>query len=449
MKWPRLQISLPSGKQREILLWIAIPLLSFLAFWFWRSNQWTGGDSAQWEREIAWGRWLLKRQMFSFAVMQLAFQITHGLWGWSARMAMGFVSCLAGAFSMVILWRMFRERSHACLSIAVVATAGFTTLFYGHMETYAQPVAALLFHLLAVQRTIEDRWRPWTIVATFGLVMAFHLVILFALPALAIVVAHQVRRRKSGRREYIYLGLAAIPSFVLWIAITRWGYGFGELVGPHFIHPLSDLLRRPWLVFTANRVPEKTMFMVWNGGLASVVAVWVFLRSLAPSRRDVMTLHLLAYFLCFLGFTLVWSPEAGYKDFDLFCFPWVIACVTVAHHIGALPARAVLAGFILGTNFYLWLTRPVLFSEIGHRGYGTIILESNVPLDTRIVLLDESFYVLPVNKYIPEGTHRVETWKPKERKITRIINVRPGETYWLRLEESGLYLEKTGSREKQ
>ena len=28
------------------------------------------------------------------------------------------------------------------ISFLVVATAGFTTLFYGHIETYAQPVAA-------------------------------------------------------------------------------------------------------------------------------------------------------------------------------------------------------------------------------------------------------------------------------------------------------------------
>lgn len=429
--------------KRECLVGILILVLGFLWFWFWRSNQWTGGDSEQWEREIDFGRWFRKRQMCSFAMMQLVHTIGRGLWGWSARLAINCTSCMAGAVSILVLWRMYYRRSDALWPILIVATGGFTALFYGHIETYAQPVAALLFHLLAIQRTIENRWRPWTVVATFGLGMAFHLVFLFALPAAVLIALWETQRRGSGCRGYLSLVYAALPAVLLWYAITRMDLGHGELVGPCLIHPPSELIRRPWLVFTHATVPLKFKFMLWNGGLASCLAVWVFLHSRWQYRKDRMMLYLLAYFICFLVFAAVWTPGAGDRDFDLFCFPWVIAYVAVSRRIMDLPARELWFGLVLGINVILWLMRPVVFSDIGHRGHGTIVLESTLPsTEHNLILLDERLRLHPINKYIPRGPHEVTLRRARKEAMRRIVFIEPGDTYYLRLDETGLHCTK-------
>jgi hypothetical protein len=348
-------VSLPKDRRREFWWWLAIGLLSFLWFWFWRSNVLSGGDSEQWEREIGAGVWLRKRQMLSFATLQLAYRLGRVLFEASPHRAISFVSCLAGALAVLVLWRMFRGRPHTSVAILVTATAGFATLFYGHVETYAQPVAALLFHLLTLQRVTEGRWRPWTAVATFGLALAFHLVALFALPALALFLICELRRPAVSRRDWRNVLLAAIPAGLFWLAITRRHYGGGELVGPHFIQPLGELIRHPWYVFTRNTAAEKWLFVIWNGGVTPFFALWIFARAIRPRRqgkkRDPLTLTLLAYFVCFLGFFAVWNPDAQTRDFDLFCFPWVIASVAVSRRVMELPARAVWVGLILGVNF--------------------------------------------------------------------------------------------------
>ena len=424
------------GRSREFWLWILIPVVSFAWFWFWRSSQWSGGDSEQWEREINNGVWWRKRQMFSFGCMQLAFQITNWLWGWTALMAINAVSCLSGSLTLLCVWRLFRGRPYAGWSFALVATAGFTTLFYGHIETYAQPVAALFLHLLALERTIAGKWRPWTLVLTWCLMMAFHLAAIFLLPAFVCIVLIEVRRQKLGLPEIREVIKAFIPgALFLYAVYGPLDWGGGELVGPHFICPLDKLLTHPWVIFTDEHLGVKFWFLVWNGGVAGLLVFWVFARELFPGRRDRFTLCLLAYFLCFMGFYAIWHPEAGELDFDLFCFPWVIAVVAVARHVMMLRGRGFWVGLILGVNLYLWSTRPLVCANIGHRGTGTILFERlGIPKE-RLVLLDERIRLRPVNRYVMEGMHQVSGYFGLKR-VNRIINMRPGET-WLVREKDG------------
>ena len=425
--------------QSAIYLWLLLPLLAFAWFWAWRAGMITGGDSDQWEREINQGYWFRRRQMFSFAAMQLAFTLGRAWAGWSSRRAIQFVSCLAGALAMLALARLVRGRPRPALAFSIVATAGFTTIFYGHIETYAQPVVALLLHLLAIRNVLQRRWPPWTVAATFCLVLFFHLVILFALPATLGVLALEIRRRGAGRRAWLPVAAAALPGAAFWWAITSRHWGAGELVGPHFIALLPDLARHPWIIFTHANVPTKLRFLFWDGGFTALVAFGVFARALWRPRRDPFLFYLALYFVCFLGFTAVWNPDAVERDFDLFCFPWVIAAVGVAWSAHRLPWRPVLLGLIFGVNAYLFLTRTVSFADLPQRGAGTILFESAIPTDALMIRMDDEFALYPVNRAVPSGVHPV-TVKGRGRILRRWVNLRPGETVRLYLDASGLHI---------
>lgn len=416
------------AERRKLLLWIIVPLAAFLWFWFWRAHLWTGGDSEQWEREIHNGVWFRKRQMLSFAMMQLTFQATGRLLGWSSHLAINLVSCLSGAAAMLVCWRYFDERRDGWWSFAIMASAGFTTVFYGHIETYAQPAAILLLHLLAVRRYYQKRWPLWTVFATFSLGLWFHLVILCAFPVLLFLFFQAFRQGSLCGREIGRVVVAAAPAGLIWPVINSPFIGTGEIVGPHFIAPFRELLCHPWIVFGHHHLLTKWRFFVWNGGIAGGLALLVFAFSLLPGRQAPYVRLLFLYFLCFIVFTLVWNPDAGIQDFDLFCFPWVIACLAFADGVMRLPGRSLWVGLALGFNLLLFLIRPVVFADLGNRHYGVLELAISSDDPNYQFLLDERISPSSRNKFIPVGPHLLRAL-PDRGNWRRVVNVKRGECY--------------------
>lgn len=360
---------------------------------------------------------------------------------------------------MLIAWRLTRGQRRAPLAFALFATGGFTTIFYGHIETYAQPVALLLLHLLAVHRTARRRWPPWTVAATFSLVMAFHLVIIFALPAVLAVLYLEVGRscrewpkpessqlpyhRKkplSARAAWLSVFLAFLPGVILWYVVSLGLLGEGELIGPHFSVPPAELPSRPWILFTQPALPFKLRFAWWNGGAAAFAAVWLFARTLARPRRDPYLFYLFLYFICFIGFTLLWNPDASDRDFDLFCFPWVVACLAVARGWRRLPWRPVAVALILAVNAWLFVTRTVAFADLQHRGSGAIIFTSVYPFPDLLVRMDNGIQLYPVNRHVPAGSHEILV-REGQRLLRTTIDLRDGQTCRLRLDAAGLSME--------
>lgn len=424
-----------SPRARSILPWIAIPAISFAWFWFFRSQEYSGGDSEQYTREVSQGLWFRKRQMLSFALLRLAYIATHAAWGWTAELAFSLVSCLAGAAAMLIVWRMFAGRRNAAVSFVVVASGGFAAIFHGHIETYALPLAALFLHLLAVQRSSENRWPIWTLPATFLLAMLLHLVALFALPALAAVTALEIRRRGIGARDLAVSGACALGGIAFWIALQWAKIGHGELEGGGLIHPMSSLAMRPWLVFSQDEFVRAKAGFVWvNAGMTFALMPWVY----AARVNDRATRHELLYFLCFVNFFLVWSPFAGERDWDLFSFPWAVGTVTLARWLLELRARAMWLGLALGSNFFLWIARPFHFAHLGERDHGTIVFENRSGQEILRALIDDRVPLERENRYLPAGGHSVTLLVRGGKPIRRIVRIEPGRTYEMSLEEDGV-----------
>lgn len=414
---------------------------AFAWFWFWRSNGYTGGDSGQWDRTIFEGWWLQRRQMLSFVTMQATFQVMHALLGWTSRMAIALDSCVSGALAVVLLWRMFRDRGGWGWGLAVAATAGFTLIYYGHIETYAMSVTAMLFHLLAVQRTLEGRWPPWTLAATFTLMLLFHLIAIFMLPAALTIAAIEIRKRPPEARGWGKLLLALSPVTLVWLIgfSGMANFAFDEAVSKEFfVAPPLELIKAPWLVLTHRdhrgdlSIVHKMWFMIWDGGFFAILAPWVFFRF----RRERLTLCYLGYFLCFLIWTAVWAPLQYAPDFDLFCFPWVIATLAVARHLADLPGRSVWAGALLGANVLLFLIRPAVFAEVGNRGTAQVTLEDSPHLEEATIFLDESFKIgAGAYRYLPTGVHVVTLRRPQWPMLRRAFVAGEGEALRIRIDE--------------
>jgi hypothetical protein len=431
-------------RRRDGLVAVLLFLGGLAWFWFWRTNVYTGGDSGQWDRTIYEGWWLQRRQLLSFAVMQATFRVMRALATWTSMMAISLTSCLSGAFALVILWRMFRWRPRPLLAVAAVGSAGFTLIYYGHIETYAMSVTALLFHLLAVQRSVEDRWPMWTIVATYVLMLYFHLIAIFILPAVLLVLFLEARRRRIVARDFLPLALAASPVLLIWLlTVSGLAYlAFDETVREDFfVAPPRELVLQPWKVFTHRdhrgdlSIVHKFWFTVWNAGFFAVLAPWVFW----AFRRDRVTGFLLAYGLCFLAWKAIWSPLQYAADFDLFCFPWVVAAVVVGRHLAGLPFRAVWIGLLLGANVLLFLSRPAVFAEVGMRERASLTLAPGPWNDEVTVFLDESFK-LPEGpyRYLPAGAHVITIRKAGWPMIRRTLVAEAGESFRIEIGEREL-----------
>lgn len=425
---------------REVLPWVAIPALSFAWFWFWRAGVMAGGDSEQWERAIHGGTWLNKRQMLSFATIQFVYQVSHAALGWTARMAFYFVSCAAGALSMLIAWRMVAGTKAVWLKFAVVATAGFTFIFYGHIETYACPAAALLLHLLAVERNVQGRWSLWTVPATFSLMLGFHLVAMFMLPAVFVVTAVEAKRRDVSVTQVFLAALGFAPAILLWCAIRYWGLGEGPMEARDFSSPIMELrsdpigvLLHPWRIIGTIDFPLRLRFAFWNGGLAALLAPVLLIQRF----RDRSYLYLGIYFACFVAFTLGWKAYMDGKDADLHSFPWIVAVVIVARGVTELRFRIPLLAALFVGNAYLWVTRPLAFADLPRPGHGTIVFVREEEASSMHALLDERLSMEAINRFIPSGPHSVRILRRGMETENLEIEVEDGMRYEIQIGSGG------------
>ncbi|MCC5875182.1 MAG: hypothetical protein JJU11_03080 [Candidatus Sumerlaeia bacterium] len=415
---------------QKYLPWVLIPLLGFLWFWFFRTNAWTGGDSEQWEREIFGGMWFRRRQMLSFAGFQLGFQVFHPLFGWTAHRAMNFVSCLAGAITLLLFWRLVYDRRHWKWEFAILATGGFTALFYGHIETYAQPTAAFFLHLLSIKRVCQRRWGLWTVPLTFSIMVWFHLLILFATPALLLFLAREIRLQKSDMATIRKAAIFLLPGALCVYLVGKLSFGYGEFMGSNFVAPPREMLLRPWVTLTHNHVPTKIWFAWFNGGVTALVSLAIIWRLLNRWRVHRFSLYVTAYLACFIGKTLIWHPDMGIDDWDLFTWPWMLTSLLVSLHIMTMPGRVVLMGLVLGVQVALLIARPIQWAEINRREVATISIDIDVEDISRYrILLNDRLMLQRPLRTIPRGGHHVRIISPDFTPSFRAFYVEGGEHF--------------------
>ena len=281
------------------------------------------------------------------------------LWQWpDAFPAYAITSVAAGAvYVFVVLqltWEVGRSGGQRLLIAGLLLSLGTMQLFFGYVENYTLPAAAIMLYLWLAARCVAGKTPLWVVAAALGLANALHPSTLNLEPSLLILAALEARRRGWPTA----LLQAAAPILLI-------GLGVVALMqaGGHGIQALltSD---RPgggdgrWLVplwTTSTRWEHYTMFswghlvdFVNQQLLSAPVSLAVVLLCLAAVRGQVKALldsaapahPAFGRFLAVaaagtLLFVLLWNPDyGGQRDWDLFS-------------LSSLPLTA-LAGVFLG-----------------------------------------------------------------------------------------------------
>ncbi|MCX7765327.1 MAG: hypothetical protein N2246_01290 [Candidatus Sumerlaeia bacterium] len=406
-------------------------LFAFL-FIYLRTNRFTGGDSEQWEREIYNGIWLRKRQMLSFFLMQLSYQVLHFLLNWNSFLAIQFYSCVCGIIALWIIYNFFKDNSYPILSFLIVFTAGFTAVFYGHIETYALPIMSLLLFLLALKKYLSNVWQITSVILTYSLFIFSHLIALFIAPVVLLLIINDLCARGITKSRIKQIALATLPLLVFIYLVFHLNIGGGELVGVHYLNIFKPNPEHRFLWFSRAHLNTILYFLWINGGISFPVAIFCLLRA----RREILSKYLLFILGGFSIFLCFWHPDAGRLDWDLFSFPAVVSIMIVAIYLHSLFNKYLL-NFILGIiviliNSCILFPRVISWAELDRRGYGQLMITRQN--DEIQVLLDDRLFLADGVHYVSQGEHKI-TIRQMSRKPYEIkIHIKKGERKQLKLE---------------
>lgn len=406
-------------------------LLVFAWLWFWRTNAFTGGDSEQWIRSIDGGAWFQETQPLVFFLVQLVFQLIDWGFGGTARMAFALVSCLAGVAAFDVVTRLFEGTPSRGVRLALVLTAGFTTLFYGHLETYAAPAAALMFHLLCVKRSAENRWPVIAIPLSYTLMVALHLVALFVFPAVIFATLAEAWRRPLQRGQLVAIGGALIAPLLVWTVIRSLGTERSSDSIGYLLYVARTLVSQPSKLLKTVKPALKLQFAFWNAGLIPVLLIQAW-----PRRRERVVRYWAPYLVLLLGFTAVWGAFRDEADFDLHSFPWIVAALLAAWVYRPHAWSRVALAPILAVNVGLWMARPATFADIPNRGTATLHVCPEALEDGRYVLIDQRLRLKAENRFVPAGAHRFTCFAPDSVARARFV-LDKGRAYRLCLGDDG------------
>ncbi len=396
-----------------------LAVLSFAVFWSLRAVALTGGDSDQWCREIEQGLWWRKRQMLSFALMQLNYQWTHFLWQWDGRLAINLTSCMAGAAFVYGTWGLLGGEKRRWTALALVYTAGFMQLFFGHLETYACPMACMIFFLLAVRRYLLGQTRAIAVAGIYSLGIFFHLIFWFLFPLFAVMLWHSPERQRDAR-QFLY-GLLPAVILTIWMFIDPY-FGFGEMIGDRFM-PLWRVevgMKKHYAFFSWTHIFDWLWF-IWN---ACHLQIFVVIIGIACKklRRGKWQNILLAATLCFLIFTWIWHPDAKRLDWDLFSFiglPIALMAVEVASQNNKRLWHTAIAITILISACFL-MTKVIGAARLGARGEGMVIVQPapDNRADISIIALDGHSKSREIH-HVLEGAHEIRIYLKFNERVYR------------------------------
>lgn len=412
---------------RHALLYVLV----FAWLWFWRTNRLTGGDSEQWERMIHGGAWFQETQAGVFFLVQLVRQIIDAAFGGTARMAFGIVSCLSGVAAFAVVLRIFENTTSRGVRLALILSAGFTTLFYGHVESYAVPAAALMFHLLCIQRSTEDRWPVHAIPLSYCLMVSVHLVALFVFPAMVFVTVAEGRRRPMEGRRLLGLWASLGLPVAIWMIIRSLGDNRSGDSITYLLDVVRTLFSEPAELKKMLKPELKLLFAFWNGG-----AVVILLLQAWPRRNERLVRYWSPYLALLLIFTIVWGAARGRPDFDLHSFPWIMATLLAAWVYRPNRWSRVAVVLILGLNAGLWISRPASFAEVFTRGRATLHVCPPALEESRQVLIDDRLTLRAENRFVPSGLHQF-TFFGADRVQRAAFNLENGESYLLCIDGEG------------
>jgi hypothetical protein len=404
-----------------------ISVVFFLLFWFFRSAVFDGGSSDIWTREIEDNVWFRKRRMLSFFLMQLTYRIMNFINHWNGRLVINLVSCITGAVFVFFLYRVCQRWQRGWIPFMLVMTSGMAVLFYGHIETYPQSVAATMIFLYTLLEYLQGRLRAIYPAAAYSFAAMFHLQIGFLFPILPF--AWYISGKKKAELKDFMVGLS--PIVLLWIAVSYFSVGEGDLWanllfeipfvglvggGPEFDHTYTFFTKKHlfdwvWFQYRIAWVALPTIFIL---GLFNKID-W----------RDKIVQTLAVGSLCLLIFASISYPFNGTKTWDVLAITGLPTTLLAGYLLTKLRFAKLICIPLIMISLAISIPWIVPRAKLGHRGEGTILIQ-NAP-KSAIIILDGYLQHQPNIYHVLEGDHNLKIIVPPN-KVKQDFQVKPKQT---------------------
>jgi hypothetical protein len=253
------------------------------------------------------------RSPLTFLLHQYSYRVLK-TFGWNPSDSIGLCSAVAGGFYVVTLFLFSRH---------------LLFLFVGHVENYAWVNMLLAVYFYLARDYLYGR--RWLFPATLAYVAAclFHMLALFYFPAWLYLFLSVERKQKKVRivitpnRADLGRILALFVGAALFVSL-------GPLIAP-IIHGL-DIHRSRLVPLFHNPNPTRYFFTMFSLDHARMLLHFIRMESplgipllvlLAWRIRSKWHTFLLIAFLCGFAFAILWHPDMGKNDWDLFS-TWAI-----------------------------------------------------------------------------------------------------------------------------
>ena len=290
-----------------------LPITILLTLLLYQAGYWLpySGDGSHmaWMAETGWA--VTQHSVLTSIIHRLVYLALwpFGVDGWHALMVS---SALAGSIAIQVLWRFW---PHPLFLGANLLTGSFL-VFAGEVENYAWVNLFLLWTFIAVHGYLDGKRPLWHGMVLFGVAVLCHNLALFYLFPLFYVLK---RRWRFHPGEFLWPFLGALSlNFLLTFLMPNEGFDLGltRLV------PLFEPQREGhWFTFFSQAHLEIKVYFFFISGLFGLPLGWPLVLLLYRRLTSTFHIYLLLNALVGLLWFIVWHPDLGWIDWDLFSQP--------------------------------------------------------------------------------------------------------------------------------
>jgi len=339
--------------------------LGIVVFWVFRQTDLRFGDSIFYARvlipEQAFsdrGVYLSYDELLASVIGSVGYRYLQSFFHWDPVTSYNFLNLTLTFLFFAALW-VFRERRALFLTLVpamFLISGNWNQVMMGGMEHYGGVMMCTAGFMIFAIEALSGRMRLWVPCLFFSVGAAFHLVIGWFFPTLALLVLSRWRHESREGRIAAILALTG-PAFVYLCIAHYFGFDLGFFFKSH----ASQVKMLPFLkaddpyisdnIFYSSVVEPRRLAHLTSEiflmGFPGLMAMAAFL----PFRGGAFLRHPAAKFLllaavCGLTFIFLWNNELPYYvDQDLYSFVGLPLCF-----IGGVLAAGDDAGRWLGEN---------------------------------------------------------------------------------------------------
>jgi len=397
----------PSRRQNLASNLCLIPL--FLFFWYFRARR-MDGDGELIGRITQGGKWFVKNEMFSQAVLQALHRLLAP-YLWTPMEIMNLASCLAGTLSLWLLFRFARRfyRLPPFWPLLLFLSSGFLIYACGRTEYYPLFLPAMIYYGHCALEYLDGEMDMLYVAFVFVLAASLHFAMMIALPSLLWLPLLAQRRRDYRRIAFGLLPL--IPLLVI--------RNYPNIVGfkAASLSPALNFL--PW--FYSEDMNRYYALFQWEHIVdwlyAWVMRSWIFwpailfgvylegMNSLLYKKNS----FLFVYTLCFTLWSFVWHPDLGIaKDWDLFAIeaaPCLLLLIAYIPAILSHPFHRTTLAVALAASIAI-MAIHAFDDSLPRRGFGSVIVNVDRPAECRLKI-DGAIYPYSIPRLI-QGVHEAK-----------------------------------------